>query len=73
MKKNIKNNEINSIISTLPYKGKEGENIKKKMSKELKNAIQSNIKFLITFNSRKLESFFVVKDKTNCKDKHNVV
>ena len=58
---------------TLPYKGKEGENIIKKMNKELKNVIQSNIKLLITFKSRKLESFFGVKDKTNPKHKHNIV
>ena len=71
--KNIENNETNSITLTLPYKGKEGENIIKKMNKELKNVIQSNIKLLITFKSRKLESFFGVKDKTNLKHKHNIV
>ena len=64
------------VTLQLPYAGRKGEQIIKKMKKAVSssNIIQKhNTKIRVIYNTKKLSSKFPVKDKTKQEHQHNVV
>ena len=55
--------EFSFPYMSLPYKGQEGENILKRLKNKLVKCLPKNVKPRISFNGKKLGSFFRVKDK----------
>ena len=47
----------------LPYKGKEGEHVMKKLKSQLQNVLPKSIKPRIIYKGKKLGSFFSLKDQ----------
>ena len=65
-----------TITLNLPYAGDQGENIMRKLKKDISNSVRKNgnsIKIRIVYNAKRLSSKFAVKDKTRLKHLHNVV
>ena len=57
----------------LPYAGKQGELITKDINKIVSKISNKKVTAKVSFKSKKLCSFFNVKDKTELKHKHNLV
>ena len=64
--------EQQTITLCLPYAGEKGEQIVKKLKKNIQSSCQ-NTKINIIYTAKKLGSKFQVKDKTKIEDMHNVV
>ena len=65
-----------TITLNLPYAGDQGENIMRKLKKDISNSVRKNgnsIEIRIVYNAKRLSSKFAVKDKTRLKHLHNVV
>ena len=65
-----------NVTLCLPYAGEKGEQLVKKMKKNITQVLKKgnkDTKIRIVFNSKKLGSKFPVKDKTEAKHLHNVV
>ena len=57
----------------LPYAGPKGENIGKEINKTIKKVYDNRAIAKVAYKSKKLRSFFSVKDETEKKHKHNLV
>ena len=69
-------NPIDNVTLCLPYAGEKGEQLVKKMKKNITQVLKKgnkDTKIRIAFNSKKLGSKFPVKDQTEPKHLHNVV
>jgi len=64
--------DINLQLS-LPYKGKIGENICKRLKKSVTNTLPNNVNLKITYNAQKLSSRFQMKDVTKLHHQHDIV
>ena len=62
-----------SVKIYLPYAGKQGELITKDINKTVSKIFNKKVTANVSFKSKKLSSFFSVKDKTKIKHKHNLV
>ena len=66
--------EQNKLLQlTLPYAGKLGDKLVQKMKKTLNNNLPIEVKTRIAFNSSKLSTKFMVKDKTPFEHQNNLV
>ena len=61
------------IQMTLPYAGKQGEKVIRKMKKTLRDNLPVEIKARTAYKATKLESKFSTKDKTKFEHKNNLV
>ena len=68
------NHDENNIILSLnlPYGGMKGENLIKKMRKDINNKLGNNIKLRVTYKATKLGSKFQLKDPTKIEHLHNI-
>ena len=72
-------NEKEVVTLMLPYGGKKGEDIIRKMKKDLTYTLsestrnEKETKIRIIYRAKRLSSKFIVKDKTKIKHMHNVV
>ena len=57
----------------LPYAGKQGTQLKLKTKKQFKKVLPDNIKTMVTYQSKKLATKFLVKDKIDFQRHNNVV
>ena len=60
------------LTLSLPYAGSKGENLIKKLKKDLKQKLPKNVKTRITYKADKLQTRFQVKDQIKFENKHNV-
>ena len=65
--------ELKTPILKLPYAGNHGEDIVKRLRTCLKAALPESVQPRLVYTSRKLSSFFSLKDKTEKEHKHDVV
>ena len=74
-KNNKENDDKDTITLNLPYAGENGENIIKKLKKDVTNALRKTdgIKTRVVYKAKKLSERFPIKDKTELKHLHNVV
>ena len=63
----------NVVKIYLPYANKQGEKITKDINKTVSKIFNKKVTAKVSFKSKKLSSFFSVKDKTEIKHKHNLV
>lgn len=66
----VENNE--TITLSLPYAGKQGEHILRKLKRSLDSHMKDH-KINIIYNTKKLSSCFPIKDKTALKHNNNIV
>ena len=57
----------------LPYQGDKGSNLLKSLKRYVSKLLPENTKLEITFISKKLNSCFSIKDKTNFAHQHNLI
>ena len=61
------------IFLNLPYKGKAGQRLLRKLKRLVNNNTPPNVQSCFTYNSKKLASRFQIKDKTKNEHKYDVV
>ena len=61
------------IQLVLPYAGKRGNNIIRKMNRQLNKHLKDNIKVMIRYQATKLSSKFEVKDQTKFEHRNGAV
>ncbi len=61
-----------NVQITLPYAGKEGENIAKEINKHMKR-VKPKLNARIPFKAKRLGSYFNIKDKVKKEHEHNKV
>ena len=66
------NNAKTKVTLTIPYAGKKGENLVKKLRKELEAITENKLDIGIIYKSTKLATKLPVKDKTKLDHIHNV-
>ena len=59
------NRETHKMQTMLPYGATKCNKLIRKMKKRLKKSLSSNIKTIVTYQSKMLSTKFHVKDKTN--------
>ena len=59
----IKKNDIPEIIFRLPYAGKPGEQLLKRCLKKVKRCLNSNVKFRVLYDTKKMSFYCNIKDK----------
>lgn len=68
--------EIQDVVTPkliLPFKGPTGVTVVKKLKNSLKHTLPANVQPRILYRSKKLSSFFSLKDRTNKQHRHDVV
>ena len=64
---------LKKVSLTLPYMGKKGEQITKKMKKQLKRLLPNNIETRTINTTNKVSSYFNIKDPIQKQHRHDIV
>ena len=67
------NTTSKQIQLVLPYAGKRGNNVIRKMSRQLNKHLKDDVNVMITYQGTKLSSRFQVKDQTKFEHRNDVV
>ena len=69
----INNEGIKKVQIMLPYNGKQGNKFLSKMKKHLNKSLPTEVKTIVTYQSKKLETKFQLKYKTRFNQQNNLV
>ena len=67
------NTTSKQIQLVLPYAGKRGNNIIRKMSRQLNKHLKDDVNVMITYQKNKFASMFQVKDQTKFEYRNDIV
>ena len=67
------NTTSKQIQLVLPYAGKRGNNIIRKMSRQLNKHLKDDVNVMITYQENKSASMFQVKDQTKFEHRNDIV
>ena len=66
------NKDSEVIALCVPYAGRKGEALMKKLKRDLKQSLPDNVKAQITYKATKLQTKFQVKDEIQFENQHNI-
>ena len=67
------NTTSKQIQLVLPYAGKRGNNVIRKMSRQLNKHLKDDVNVMITYQKNKFASMFQVKDQTKFEHRNDIV
>ena len=66
-------NDIPEIIFRLPYAGKVGEQLLKRCLKKVKHCLNSNVKFRVLYDTKKMSFYCNIEDKLSHDQRNHVI
>ena len=69
----IEKNDIPEIIFRLPYAGKVGEQLLKRCLKKVKHCLNSNVKFRVFYDTKKMSFYCNIEDKLSHDQRNHVI